>query len=449
MSTEFEISEEWPIYLVLSILCVVGIAFAAGMTLGFFSIDPMKLKIKAELGTAEERANAETILSLLRDKHRFMCSLLVFNVFCGEILPVFMDNFVPTYIAVLLSVTLVLFFGEVMPAAIFTGPKQLEIAANLACFAKWLMIIFTPVALPLALLLDYVVGEDHEETLNRDELACMIRLTRSENLKYLKLDDSSDPHHSEHLLLHDEVNIMTGILELGRKSVKDIMVPIEHVHMVSSDLHLDSSTISVIDKMGRSRLPLYSGNDRNFIYGYLLVKKLITEAGESGKLLKDSSAIRTPLYVDTKQSLFDVLNMFQTGKAHIAIVSENANRLEESLKANVTPDAVSIPVGVITMEDIFEAMLKEQIFDEEDIHSNRKLSTSAMSSILMMLTNKGGRKSGISTEKGSQRYEPVRGYSTFSVQRNRSFSGSTALNINEENSVIEIPPQVLRNSSKS
>jgi metal transporter CNNM len=342
----------------------------------------------------------------------------------------------------------VLFFGEVLPAAIFTGPKQLEIAASLACFAQFLMIIFTPVALPLALLLDYVVGEDHEETLNRDELACMIRLTRSENLKYLKLDDTSDPNHSEHLLLHDEVNIMTGILELGRKSIKDIMVPIEHVHMVSSDLHLDSTTLSVIDTMGRSRLPVYGGNDRNFIYGYVLVKKLITEAGESGRLLKDSSAIRIPLYVDTKQSLFDVLNMFQTGKAHIAIVSENAKRLEESLKANVSPDADSIPIGIISMEDIFEAMLKEQIFDEEDIGSNRKPSTSAMSSILMMLTNKGGRKSGISLDSRSKGYEPVPGYSTFSAERNRSFSGSTAVSVNDGNTVINIP-QVLRNSSKS
>ena len=105
------------------------------------------------------------------------------------------------------------------------------------------------------------------------------------------------------------------------------------------------------------------------------------------------------------------------------------------------------------MEDIFEAMLKEQIFDEEDIHSDHKLSTSAMSSILMMLTNKGRRKSknGISADKGSQggyEYEPVRGYSTFSAQRNRSYSGSTAMTINEDNSAIEIP-QVLRSSSKS
>jgi hypothetical protein len=61
---------------------------------------------------------------------------------------------------------------------------------------------------------------------------------------------------------------------------------------------------------------------------------------------------------------------------------------------------------------------------------------------------KGGRKSGISLDSRSKGYEPVPGYSTFSAERNRSFSGSTAVSVNDGNTVINIP-QVLRNSSKS
>ena len=37
--------------LVSTILCMLGVSLAAGMTLGYTSLDTMKLKIKAEIGT--------------------------------------------------------------------------------------------------------------------------------------------------------------------------------------------------------------------------------------------------------------------------------------------------------------------------------------------------------------------------------------------------------------
>jgi len=41
---------------------------------------------------------------------------------------------VPSYVAVILSVTLVLIFGEILPSALFSGPNQLKIAARMASF---------------------------------------------------------------------------------------------------------------------------------------------------------------------------------------------------------------------------------------------------------------------------------------------------------------------------
>ena len=45
-------------------------------------------------------------------------------------MPLFLDKLVPEAAAVLISVTLVLFCGEIIPAAIFTGPAKLKIAAG-------------------------------------------------------------------------------------------------------------------------------------------------------------------------------------------------------------------------------------------------------------------------------------------------------------------------------
>lgn len=63
-------------YLAASLMCVTSIALAAGMTLGYLSLDVMKLKIKLELGTEDEKAAVEAILVLLKDRHLLLCTLL-------------------------------------------------------------------------------------------------------------------------------------------------------------------------------------------------------------------------------------------------------------------------------------------------------------------------------------------------------------------------------------
>jgi metal transporter CNNM len=40
-----------------------------------------------------------------------------------EALPIFLDNLVPSFWAIVISVTAVLFAGEVIPQAICTGPS--------------------------------------------------------------------------------------------------------------------------------------------------------------------------------------------------------------------------------------------------------------------------------------------------------------------------------------
>ena len=47
---------------------------------------------------------------------------------------------------VLLSVTLVLFFGEIIPSAVFTGPSKLRIAAAFKPFVDVLLLLLSPVS---------------------------------------------------------------------------------------------------------------------------------------------------------------------------------------------------------------------------------------------------------------------------------------------------------------
>lgn len=54
-----------------------------------------------------------------------LVTLLLCNAAAMETLPIFLDRVVSPTEAVILSVSLVLIFGEVIPQAICTGPNQL------------------------------------------------------------------------------------------------------------------------------------------------------------------------------------------------------------------------------------------------------------------------------------------------------------------------------------
>ena len=66
--------------------------------------------------------------------------------------------------AVVISVTCVLFFGEIIPSAIFTGPNQLHIGARLAPVVRVLIWLTYPLSFPISKLLDKILGEDEDMT---------------------------------------------------------------------------------------------------------------------------------------------------------------------------------------------------------------------------------------------------------------------------------------------
>ena len=76
--------------------------------------------------------------------HQLLVTLLLLNALANEALPLFIDELVPGLYAILISVTVVLFVGEIIPAAIFTGPSKLKIAASLSGVVWCVLWLLTP-----------------------------------------------------------------------------------------------------------------------------------------------------------------------------------------------------------------------------------------------------------------------------------------------------------------
>jgi CBS domain containing-hemolysin-like protein len=154
--------------------CLMIAAIAAGLTLGMLGIDTLFLLIKQRATTTsnyEKHVTTQLLLLLqpLSNKHLLLVTLLICNAIANEVLPLLLEKIVPSFISVILSVTFVLFFGEIIPSAIFTGPNQLMIAYHCIPFVKCMICILYPIAKPIALLLDHLLhchenDDDHTIT---------------------------------------------------------------------------------------------------------------------------------------------------------------------------------------------------------------------------------------------------------------------------------------------
>lgn len=240
--------------------------------------------------------------------------------------------------AVVSSTVAIVIFGEIIPQSISVR-YGLSVGAWFAPFVLALMYIMYPVAYPVALLLDWILGEDHGTIYKRAGLKTLVGLHRTMGVE--RLND-------------DEVTIISAVLDLKDKPVVSIMTPMEDVFTMSADRILDEPTIEEILHSGFNRIPIHAPDEPQNFIGMLLVRTLITYDPEDSFPIS-SFPLATLPETGPQTSCLNILNYFQEGKSHMVVVSD-------------TPGASCGAIGVLTLEDVIEELIGEEIIDESDVY---------------------------------------------------------------------------------
>ncbi|KAI4157260.1 MAG: hypothetical protein LQ342_008449 [Letrouitia transgressa] len=331
----------WIFLAVAAGLVLLGGAFA-GLTIALMGQDEIYLQVIKTSGEGFERKHATKVLTLLKKgKHWVLVTLLLGNVITNETLPIVLDRSLGGgWPAVLGSTVLIVIFGEIIPQSICVR-YGLPIGAWMSPLVLVLMYILGPVSWPTAKLLDKLLGEDHGTTYKKAGLKTLVTLHKS-------LGAAGEQLNS------DEVTIISAVLDLKAKPVGSIMTPIKDVFTMSSDTVLDEKTMDIILGAGYSRIPIHEPDHPENYVGMLLVKILITYDPEDGKRVNEFALATLPETApDT--SCLDIVNFFQEGKSHMVLVSEH-------------PGQDSGAIGVVTLEDVIEELIGEEIIDESDVY---------------------------------------------------------------------------------
>ncbi|KAK8551858.1 hypothetical protein V6N13_120291 [Hibiscus sabdariffa] len=302
------------LFTIVGLVCFAGLM--AGLTLGLMSLSLVDLEILIKSGRPQDRIHAAKIFPVVKNQNLLLCTLLIGNSLAMEALPILLDKLVPAVAAILISVTLILMFGEILPQAICTR-YGLKVGAVMAPLVRVLLFIFFPISYPISKVLDWMLGKGRTALLRRAELKTFVDFHGNEAGK------GGD-------LSHDETTIIAGALEMTEKTAKVAMTPISNAFSLDLDTTLDLETLNKVMAMGHSRVPVYHGNPTNII-GLVLVKNLL-RIDSDGPVSLRKMIIRKIPRVSENMPLYDILNEFRKGHSHIAVVYKDLNESKGSAK---------------------------------------------------------------------------------------------------------------------
>jgi CBS domain containing-hemolysin-like protein len=90
-----------------------------------------------------------------------------------------------------------------------------------------------------------------------------------------------------------------------------------------------------------------------------------------------SLPLYSPPCISPRMNLIDVLQLLQKGGSHIAFVCAGPDLAHQALEEGRAIPIESGFMGLITLEDVLEAILQDHIYDEEDV-SDRDLASALL-----------------------------------------------------------------------
>ncbi|KAG8184776.1 hypothetical protein JTE90_011563 [Oedothorax gibbosus] len=341
-----------PMWLQICIICTLLIlsGLFSGLNLGLMALDRTELQVIENCGTEKEKKYSRVISPLRKRGNYLLCSLLLGNVLVNSTLTILLDDLTSGIIAIVGSTISIVIFGEIIPQAICSR-HGLAIGAKTVYVTKFFMLATFPLSFPISKILDCVLGEEIGNVYDRERLMEFIRVTKD----YNKLEN-------------EEVNIISGALELKKKTVADVMTQIDDVFMIPYDCTLNFQTMSEIMKQGYSRIPVYD-EDRNNVVALLNIKDLAFVDPEDNSPLKTVCEFYNhPInYVFEDETLDVMLNEFKKGRSHMAFVRHVNNEGDG--------DPFYEIIGVVTLEDVIEEILQSEIIDETDVLTDNRKKT--------------------------------------------------------------------------
>jgi CBS domain containing-hemolysin-like protein len=325
--------------------CVVVAAVASATETAMTSIGRLRVRHLAEEGS---RA-AAVLQRLQQDPNRFLSTILVSNtvalILASSVTTLLAQEYLPHTIgfwgdlAVSLALSIILLiFAEVTPKTLAIRNAD-RIALMMAGPVEALSNVLRPVLWFITLVVRAITGGRAARSpfLTEEELMTLLHVSEEQGV-----------------IEEEEREMIHGIIEIGNKSVREVMVPRTDITAIERSVSLDEIT-RVFRDTGHTRLPVYEG-DLDHIVGLIHVKDVLFYVVGRDTPFDINSIMRPMKYVPASKKVDELLHQMQTEKVHMMIVL----------------DEYGGTAGLVTLEDLLEEIVGE-IRDEYDLAEEEPL----------------------------------------------------------------------------
>ncbi len=331
----------------LIVLTILLSGFFSGSEIGFVAANRLKLEIKSR----KDSVTSRYLKYFVRNPEIFLSTTLVgnnvVNIAYATLMTLFLtgpialvyaaligadpSDFTVILIQTVIASMLILIFGEIIPKSIFRShsDRAMDIVALPLAMVN---IVLRPIiwaANTSSQVLIRLIKPDAEkvtEFYRREDIETLFREIGKEAESDIDRDDSE---------------ILSNVLEMSSKRVRESMIPRIEIHAVDIQSTI-KDVLSAFTSSGYSKLPVYEGNIDNIVgvvFAYDLFKK--------PKELKE--IIRPVKHVPSSQKCTDLLSEFKRQNISLAVVI----------------DEYGGTAGLVTIEDLIEEVVGD-IQDEYD-----------------------------------------------------------------------------------
>lgn len=161
---------------------------------------------------------------------------------------------------------------------------------------------------------------------------------------------------SDGVLSNDEKKLITNGIGFNERKVREIMTPRSAIDSISKKELLGPLVLDDLHKTGHSRFPV-TAEDIDHIVGMIHIQDLLTLDGGKRSTTVEKAMEPQVFYIHEEQSLQHALAAFLRTHHHLFVV---VNEFRET-------------VGLISLEDVIEALLGRKIIDEFDTHEDLRV----------------------------------------------------------------------------
>lgn len=286
----------------------------------------------------QKKKGAQRLKKLKQNTDRPISAILCLNTIANTVgasivgslvYEVYGDAMVGVFSAVF--TLLILFFSEIIPKTIGSNFWR-TLAIPAAGIINVMIIITFPLVWILEKIQRLISSHSNQVSVSREDLSAMVSVATEEEV-----------------IEKDEKKMIQNLLKLDEVIAHEIMTPSVVVQMAEAEMTI-REFYDTEEYNSFSRIPIYDDDNDEYVIGYVLRQTVLEKMAED-KFQTTLREIARPILTFPEDTpVGDIWEKLLEKKEHISAIIDEYGSLR----------------GIVTMEDVIETMLGQEIVDEKD-----------------------------------------------------------------------------------